>query len=67
MLSAIFGTETAPAEDENHRMLSLQLRKLSMLRSVIGKFVIGKDRAGDNVRSHIPQSHSSYVTRHVSL
>jgi len=42
MLPAILGTITSAAENENHRMLSLEFRELPTLRRVIGKLVIGE-------------------------
>src|SRR5260221_4709135 len=52
-LPAVLGAETTAAEDENHWMLSLQFGELPTFRGVIGKLIIGEDRAGNNVRSHI--------------
>ena len=43
-LPAILGAVTATAEDEHHRMLPLQVRKLSALPGVVGKLVVWKDR-----------------------
>src|SRR5437868_13456372 len=53
MLPAVLRTETSAAEDENHRILSLQFGKLSAFRSVVGKLVVGEDSAGNYVRSHM--------------
>jgi hypothetical protein len=50
---AVLGAETSAAEDENHWMLSLQFGELPMFRGVIGKLIVGEDRPGNNVRSHI--------------
>jgi hypothetical protein len=52
-LPAVLGTETSPAEDEDHWMLSLQIGELPMFRSVIGKLVVGERSSWNNVRSHI--------------
>ena len=56
MLSAVLWTVTAPAEDKNHWMLSLQFGELAPLCRVIGKFVIGEHSPWNNVRSHIKSS-----------
>ena len=50
---AVLGAETSTAEDENHWMLSLQFGELPTIRGVIGKLIVGEDRPGNNVRSHI--------------
>jgi hypothetical protein len=52
-LPAVLGTKTSAAEYENHRMLTLQLRKLTAFGSMVSQFVVRKERAGDNVGSHI--------------
>src|SRR5271156_1450521 len=41
-LTAIFWTEAATTKDQHHRMLSLQLGELSMLRGMVTKFVVGE-------------------------
>jgi hypothetical protein len=51
-LSAVLRAETAAAEDEDHGMLALQLGKLLALRSVVGKFVVGKNGSWNNIGSH---------------
>ena len=51
-LPAVFGAETAAAEDENHGMLSLQFGELPAFRNVVGKLIVGKDSSGNDVRSH---------------
>src|SRR5262249_37071871 len=51
-LAAVLGAEASAAEDENHGMRSLQLGELAAPRGVIGKLVVGKNGAGNNVRSH---------------
>jgi hypothetical protein len=48
-LPAVLGTETSAAEDENHRMLSLQFGKLSPLRGVFGKLIVGEYRPWNDV------------------
>jgi hypothetical protein len=52
-LPAVFGAVPSATEDENHRMLSLQLRELPALRSVVGQFVVGEDSPWNNVRAHL--------------
>jgi hypothetical protein len=52
-LTAVLGAETTAAEDENHWMLPLQFGELPTFRGVIGKLIVGEDRPGNNVRSHI--------------
>jgi len=51
-LPPVLGAETAAAEDENHRMLSLQFGELAAFRGVVGKLIVGEGSPGDNVRSH---------------
>jgi hypothetical protein len=51
-LSTVLGTETSAAEDENHRMLSLQFGELPAFRGVIGKFIVREDGTCNNVSSH---------------
>jgi hypothetical protein len=51
-LTAVFGAEASAAEDEDHRMNRLKLGELAALGGVIGEFVVGEDRAGDDVWSH---------------
>src|ERR1700683_1138019 len=55
-LPAILGTETSAAEDENHRILSLQLGELPAFRGVVGKLIVGQDGTWNNVRSHAKSS-----------
>ena len=53
-LSAVLGAETAAAEDEDHRMLALQLGELPAFRRVVGKFVVGENGPGtmsDRIKS----------------
>jgi hypothetical protein len=51
-LPAVFGAEASPAEDENHRVLSLQFGELPPLSGVVGKLIVGEDSPWNNVRSH---------------
>jgi hypothetical protein len=51
-LPAVLGAETSAAEDENHRMLSLQLGELPAFRGVVGELVVWEDGPWNNVRSH---------------
>jgi len=51
-LPPVLGAETSPAEDENHRVLSLQFGELPALRGMIGKLIVGKGSPRNNVRSH---------------
>jgi hypothetical protein len=57
-LAAVLGAETSAAEDENHGMLCLQFGELLAFAGMVGKFVIGKDGAGNDVRSHRKTSYS---------
>jgi hypothetical protein len=52
-LPAVLGAETSAAEDENHRMLRLQFRKLPAFRGVIGKLVVREDSSWNYVSSHV--------------
>src|SRR6516164_3209122 len=66
---AILRAETSAAEDENHWVSSLQFGELPTFRGVIGKFIVGEDCPGNNVRSHIQppfwlkHDHSSLFVR----
>ena len=51
-LPAILGAEGPAAEDENHRMLSLQFGELTAFRRVVRELIVGKYRPWNNVRSH---------------
>jgi len=57
-LPALFGAEASPAEDENHRVLSLQFGELPALSAIVGKFIVGEDSPRNNVRSHLKSSKS---------
>jgi hypothetical protein len=48
-LAAVLRAVTAAAEDDNHRILSLQLGELSVLSGVVGQLVVGEDRARDHI------------------
>jgi hypothetical protein len=52
-LPAVLGAVTAAAENEHHRVLSLQIGKLAALSCVVGQLVIGKDRPWNDVGSHL--------------
>jgi hypothetical protein len=52
-LPAVLGAETSAAEDEDHRMLSLQFRELPVFRGVVRKLVVGKDSPWNDVGSHM--------------
>jgi hypothetical protein len=45
-LPAVLGAETSAAEDENPRMLSLQLGELPAFRRVVGKLIVAEDSPG---------------------
>jgi hypothetical protein len=51
-LPTIFRAETAAAEDNDHRISSLQLGELSAFCRVVGKFVVGKNRTWDHIGPH---------------
>jgi hypothetical protein len=51
-LSAVLGTETSTAEDEDHGMRALQFGEFSAFRRLVGKFVVGENGPWNNVRSH---------------
>jgi hypothetical protein len=51
-LTTVFGAETSTAQDQNHRMWSLQFGELPALSGVVGKFVIGENSSGNDVGSH---------------
>jgi hypothetical protein len=52
MLPALLRTKPAAAEDEKHRIRTLQFRELPVFRGVIWKLVVREDSAGNNIRSH---------------
>jgi hypothetical protein len=55
-LAAVFGAEASAAEDENHRMLSLQCGELPAFSGVVGKLIVGEDGPRNNVRPHMKSS-----------
>jgi hypothetical protein len=55
-LPAVLGAVPSATEDENHRMLALQLGELPALRGVVGQFVVGEDSPWNNVRAHMKSS-----------
>jgi hypothetical protein len=52
-LPAVLGAEASAAEHKDHWMLPLQFGELPALCRVVGQFIIGKERAWNNVRSHV--------------
>jgi hypothetical protein len=57
-LPAVLGTKASTAEYENHGMLPLQLRELAAFGGVVSEFVVGKERAGNDIGSHVRSSFS---------
>src|SRR4051812_6558348 len=53
MLPSILGAKRAATENDNHRVLPLQLRQFPMLAGVIGKVVIGETNTRNDVRAHM--------------
>ena len=51
-LPAVLRAETSAAEDENHRMWSLQLGELPAFRRVVRELIVGEYSPSNNVRSH---------------
>ena len=58
MLPAVLGAVTTTAQDENHRILSLQFGKLSAFSGMRGKLIVGEDSPWNNVRPHMKSLHS---------
>ena len=52
VLSPVLRTETAAGEHQHQRIASLQLRERAVLAAVVGKLVVGKDGAGNDVGPH---------------
>ena len=52
-LPTVFGTKAPATEYENHGMRTLEFRKFTAFGSMVGEFVVGEDRAGNDVRSHV--------------
>jgi hypothetical protein len=42
MLPPVLGAVTTAAEDENHRILSLQFRELPAFSGMVGKLIVGE-------------------------
>jgi hypothetical protein len=55
-LAAVLGAVTPAAEDENHRMLSLQFGEFPAFGRVVGKLIIGEYGSRNYVRSHVKSS-----------
>src|SRR5882757_219932 len=53
MLSPLFWAETTATENKNHRIWPLEFRELPALAAVVGKLIIGEDRAWSNIISHL--------------
>jgi hypothetical protein len=53
VLLAVLGAESPSGEDEDHRIIALDLRKPALSPGVVRELVIGKSPAGSNVRSHV--------------
>src|SRR6266851_2040989 len=51
-LAQILRTVSSPAKNQNHRIRTLQVRKLATFTGVIGQLIIGKYCASYDVRSH---------------
>src|SRR5467141_3916187 len=51
-LALVPRAESSPAKHQDHRIWTLYVRKLATFARVIGQLIIGKYRAGYNVRSH---------------
>src|SRR5262249_16784530 len=54
VLPSFLGTITPAREHQRGRVALLQLRGLAVLAALVGKLVVGKDRAGDDVGPHLP-------------
>jgi hypothetical protein len=55
-LAPILGSVTAAAQDEHHRIRSLELGELPARRGVVGKLIVGEHSPRDDVRSHVKSS-----------
>ena len=53
MLSPLLRAVTAATEYENHWVLPLKFRELPAFCGVVGKLIVGKDSAWNNVISHL--------------
>ena len=52
MLLVLLGTEVAPREREDQRVVALQVAEPARRACVIGQLVVGKRSSGHHVRSH---------------
>jgi hypothetical protein len=52
VLLAVLGAESPSGEDEDHRIIALDLRKPALSPGLVRELVIGKSSPGLNVRSH---------------
>ena len=52
VLPPVFRTERSAGEHQHQRIASLQLGERAVLPAVVGKVVVGKDSAGNDVGSH---------------
>ena len=55
-LSAVLGSVTPAAEDEDHGVVSLQVGELPVFRGMVGQLIVGEDGPRNNVRSHMISS-----------
>jgi hypothetical protein len=55
-LPTVLGTVSSATKDENHRILSLQVRELPPRPPVVGKLVIREVSPWNDVGSHIDSS-----------
>jgi len=51
-LSAVLGSVTPAAEDEDHWMGSLQFGELPVFRGMVGQLIVGEDSPWNDVRAH---------------
>jgi hypothetical protein len=51
-LPAVLGSIAAAAQDEDHRILALELGELPASGGVVGQLVIGEDGSGNDVSAH---------------
>src|SRR5437667_8458295 len=50
--SAVLGSVTSAAEDEDHGVLSLQFGELSVFGGVVGQLIVGEDSPWNDVRAN---------------
>ena len=55
-LPTVLGAVSSPTEDENHRMLSLQVRERPPRPPVVGKLVVREFNPWNYVGSHVESS-----------